>query len=62
MADISMCSGGDCPRKDQCYRFTATPSEWQSWSDFYQSGEVCTDFSDNAGRADVPFKTGESGE
>lgn len=28
MPDISMCPGGNCPRKDSCYRYTATPSEW----------------------------------
>lgn len=31
MADICMCSGGDCPMKDKCYRYTAPKSEyWQS--------------------------------
>lgn len=24
MPDISMCAGGDCPKKQQCYRYTAT--------------------------------------
>ena len=32
MADIAMCRGEDfndkiCPRRDTCYRYTATPSE-----------------------------------
>ena len=26
MPDISMCQGGDCPMKEKCYRFTATPT------------------------------------
>jgi len=26
MPDITMCTGGDCPEKAGCYRFTATPS------------------------------------
>jgi hypothetical protein len=26
MADISMCSGQDCPVKEKCYRFTAPKS------------------------------------
>ncbi len=26
MPDISMCHGTDCPNRDQCHRFTATPS------------------------------------
>jgi len=29
MADISMCSGKDCPLKDSCYRYTAEPSEYR---------------------------------
>jgi len=31
MADISMCSGFECPLRDTCYRYTAKPSERQSW-------------------------------
>jgi hypothetical protein len=27
MPDISMCKGGDCPKKQKCYRFRAVPSE-----------------------------------
>lgn len=26
MADITMCQGTDCPLKENCYRFLATPS------------------------------------
>tara|TARA_R110000737_G_C14624761_1_gene494607 strand:- start:34167 stop:34343 length:177 start_codon:yes stop_codon:yes gene_type:complete len=26
MPDISMCANQFCPRKEDCYRFTATPS------------------------------------
>jgi hypothetical protein len=29
MADITMCSGGECPMKERCYRFTATKNEWR---------------------------------
>lgn len=29
MADITMCLGGDCPQKDNCYRNTATPSPYR---------------------------------
>ena len=29
MPDITMCTGIDCPFKDQCHRYTATPSEYQ---------------------------------
>lgn len=28
MPDISMCSGDDCPIKDNCYRYIAKPSEY----------------------------------
>jgi hypothetical protein len=31
MPDITMCLGTDCPYKETCYRYTAKPSEYQSW-------------------------------
>ena len=31
MADISKCKGNDCPLKDKCYRYNATPSDYQSY-------------------------------
>ena len=31
MPDISMCEGGMCPIKETCYRFTADPSDYQSY-------------------------------
>jgi hypothetical protein len=31
MPDISMCKGEDCPLKNECYRYTATPCEYQSY-------------------------------
>lgn len=31
MADITMCDGTGCPRKAQCYRYTARPSQRQSY-------------------------------
>ena len=31
MADISMCSGENCPSKDKCYRHTAPQSDYQTW-------------------------------
>ena len=32
MADITMCSGKDCPAKETCYRFTAQKNNhWQSY-------------------------------
>ena len=29
--DITMCKGGNCPLKDQCFRHTAKPSEYQDY-------------------------------
>lgn len=29
MPDITMCSGTDCPHKENCYRYTAKPSEFR---------------------------------
>lgn len=32
--DITMCTSEHCPEKDNCYRANATPSEYQSYSNF----------------------------
>jgi hypothetical protein len=29
--DITMCKGDNCPLKDQCFRHTAKPDEYQSY-------------------------------
>lgn len=29
--DITLCEGTNCPLKDQCFRYTAKPSEYQSY-------------------------------
>ena len=29
MPDIAMCEGAECPMKESCHRFTATPSEYK---------------------------------
>lgn len=35
MPDIAMCIGKGCPKKNNCYRYTATPDQWgQSYCDF----------------------------
>jgi hypothetical protein len=31
MPDISMCKGTNCNLKEECYRYKATPSDWQSY-------------------------------
>lgn len=28
MADITMCKGTDCPHRESCYRYKATPSKY----------------------------------
>ena len=45
MPDITMCPGGDCPMRHDCYRHTAEPSERQSY--FVEppwDGEGCSRF------------------
>ena len=39
MPDISMCNGGECPLKETCYRFKATPNTHQAYSGFYEGSE-----------------------
>ena len=29
MPDITLCSGQDCPLKETCYRYKATPSKYR---------------------------------
>jgi hypothetical protein len=31
MANITKCTGDNCPIKEKCYRFTAISSKYQSW-------------------------------
>ncbi len=31
MPDISMCSGANCPKREDCYRFKAKPDRMQSY-------------------------------
>lgn len=31
MPDIAMCGGGDCPVKENCWRYIAPASHWQSY-------------------------------
>lgn len=34
MADITMCLNRSCPSRSSCYRVSARPGEWQSYSAF----------------------------
>lgn len=50
MPDISMCNNAICPSKENCYRFTAKPSEFrQSYAKFtLESDEIsCSYFIPN---------------
>jgi hypothetical protein len=47
MPDISMCLGGECPRRADCYRFRAKPSMLQSYftePPFKPATGVCSHF------------------
>ena len=49
MPDISMCLNKKCPVKEQCYRFTAKSSDYQSYSSFeVTSNKGCKYFWDNS--------------
>lgn len=34
MSDITMCQNDECARKNTCYRYTAEPSDMQSYAVF----------------------------
>jgi len=44
MVDFTKCKGEGCCLKDQCYRYTAKASEWQSYFDPPQKGKKCEYF------------------
>ena len=50
MPDIAMCENKKCPKKDKCYRFTAEPSERQSYAKFEEKD--CKYFIDNEDKQD----------
>jgi len=53
MADITMCDGNNCPRKNDCYRHTAKANpRWQSWfakSPINLKTKQCKQFWNNQG-------------
>ena len=52
MPDIAMCQNGDCPLREGCYRFTATPDQYrQSYAKFEYRFEYIE--SDGYGELDV---------
>jgi hypothetical protein len=59
MPDISMCQNKECPSKEDCYRFTAKPSEWQAWSIFdFGVGVCCDSYIPNAGASALSAEPG----
>lgn len=42
MPDIMMCASKNCTKRENCYRFTAIPNDFQSYADFE---EDCMNFS-----------------
>ena len=39
MADITKCKGTRCPVREDCYRYTAPASDWQSWFEVVPLGD-----------------------
>lgn len=39
MADITICAGTDCTKREECYRFKATPSMFQTYSAEFRQDE-----------------------
>ena len=45
MADITMCKNENCPVKDTCFRYLATPSQYQAYYVFDEnSNEPCDSY------------------
>lgn len=60
--DITMCKGGVCPIRKNCYRFTAKPSERQSYfmEIPYHSGE-CAYFIEAKAKSQVRRLNAQTG-
>lgn len=52
MADITMCRGEGCTRREQCYRYTAPINRYGQSVFINTPKEPCSHFWDNAGRRD----------
>ncbi len=53
MPDITMCAGGVCPKKQDCYRHTANPSQLQTYfvnPPYDVKEQACDYFIDNTGK------------
>jgi hypothetical protein len=63
MADISKCSGANCPLKKTCYRYTAISNEYyQSYSEWFpakvKNKWTCDGYESNKGlwRISIPIR------
>ena len=52
MADITMCRGENCPKREKCYRYTAPVSYWQSVFTYTPEENPCDNFILNDGCVD----------
>lgn len=44
MPDFAMCSGLQCPQKEECLRYKATPNDrWQTWFNKPPAHEITGD-------------------
>jgi hypothetical protein len=53
MADITMCQDKECPKKEQCYRYTAPANPYRQSYFVYspREGDKCVMFTDNGSKA-----------
>ena len=51
MADIAMCRGEGCDRREKCYRYTAPINRYRQ-TVFYHQAKDCEWFWDNTGKVD----------
>lgn len=48
MPDLTLCQGNSCKIKEECFRYTAKPKEFnQSYTNFHGINEKCEYFIDN---------------
>jgi hypothetical protein len=56
MPDITMCDSVECPRKNECYRYMAKPSEYRQAYSAFQCFKSCTETD-----YFIPIKAGKDG-
>ena len=57
MADISMCDGHECPKKQECYRYTAPVNEYRqayfTFTPYDKDHTSCEMFTPNGEKKEV---------